>query len=64
MSTHEQNLETNIAKANEQLNKIQGDHPTDVVRTHMDIATVYMLGALVNAVQDLTDQIAKSREAQ
>jgi diadenosine tetraphosphate (Ap4A) HIT family hydrolase len=62
--THDQSIKTNVAKANEQLNKIVGNHPTDVVRTHMDVATVYMFGALVSAVQDLTAEIAKSREAQ
>ena len=61
MSTHEQDIQHNVAKANEQLNRIVGDHPTDVVRTHMDVATVYMLGALVSAIRELTTEVRNTR---
>ncbi|WP_433233815.1 hypothetical protein [Actinomadura nitritigenes] len=58
-------LKSNVDRANEQLDAIKGDHPTDVVQTHMAIATVFMLGALVNAVQELTEVVRKAsaREA-
>lgn len=63
MTIHERNLETNVGKANDQLNRIVGDYPAEAVQAHMSVATVYMLGALVNAVQDLTDELRKGREA-
>ena len=54
-------IDTNLAKANDRLKKIEGTQPTPVIEAHMSVATVYLLGALVEAVRELTDEIRTTR---
>lgn len=57
---HSAAISANLAKANERLDAIQGSHPTEFVQAHMSVATVFMLGALVEAVRELTATIRET----
>ncbi|WP_395109804.1 hypothetical protein [Actinomadura sp. SCN-SB] len=62
--THADNINANVAKANDHLSAIDGgERPTQVVEARMAVATVFMLGALISAVQELTEEIRKQGEA-
>lgn len=62
--THEEAIQDNLGKASKQLAKIVGNNPVEAVQTHMAVANVFMLGALVAAVRELTEEISKNRETE
>lgn len=62
--THDEAIQDNLGKASERLAEILGSHPTDVVQTHMAVANVFMLGALVAAVRELTETVKAAQPPQ
>ena len=63
VTSHGDAVQTNVRYANEHMQNLAGEQPTDVAVAGANIAQAFLLAALVNAVQELTEEIRKTREA-